>query len=141
MKTKNYLALIAAVALLATTAYFSQKIFLYYSIEQTSVEKAVSSPAATKQFTLIADEKTYTLQVEKETTVLEAMHAAGSSGFVFSGKEYPMLGFFVESINGKTAPQGYYWIFYVNGAQSNTGISTTIIRGGDTIEWRLEESY
>lgn len=64
-----------------------------------------------------------------------------SGEFTFSGREYPSLGFFVESINGKYGGDGFYWILYVNGASSNTGASQTKLHAGDAVEWRYEKGY
>lgn len=90
---------------------------------------------------LVAGEAEYVDVLPEGSTVLEAMEHLRSEGFTFEGREYPSLGFFVESINGKKASSGYYWIFYMNGKQSGTGISQTPVSGGDTIEWRLEAAY
>ncbi len=74
-------------------------------------------------------------------SLLSAMQAATSDGLVFTGKEYPSLGFFVESINGKHAEDGYYWFLYVNDKSSNAGVSETTVHAGDLIEWRYKQSY
>ncbi len=65
---------------------------------------------------------------------------ASSSNFTFAGREYPSLGFFVESINGKKGTNGYYWFLYVNGKSSDTGASETHLKTGDVIEWKYEKS-
>ena len=67
--------------------------------------------------------------------------AASSTSLTFTGRNYPSLGFFVESIDGKQAGNGSAWIFYVNGKESQTGISSTMLHPGDTVEWRYEKSY
>ena len=64
-----------------------------------------------------------------------------ATDFVFTGHEYPSMGMFVDSINGKKNTGGYYWIFYVNGKSSQYGISSAVVHPGDTIEWKYERGY
>ena len=74
------------------------------------------------------------------SAVLDAMNELSSTrDFKFTGKDYPSLGFFVESINGKKNADGFYWILYVNGKSSDLGVSQAKIRAGDTIEWKYEK--
>ncbi len=63
---------------------------------------------------------------------------ASSEALTFTGKEFPSLGFFVESINDVKNAGGKYWILYRNGAQSKVGASSATISPGDVIEWRYE---
>lgn len=82
----------------------------------------------------------YTIPVLASGTVLDAMRAfASSSAFSFTGRDYPTLGFFVESINGMAAAHGSNWMLYVNGKQSSKGASSATVAPGDTVEWRYEE--
>ena len=84
----------------------------------------------------------YAADVENGATVLDAMRELGTSeGFTFTGREYPSLGFFVDSINGRKNADGYYWILYVNGTSSSSGASQTVLSSGDTVEWRYEQGY
>ena len=81
----------------------------------------------------------YDAGIPADSTVLEAMRALLDSGAItFSGREYPSLGFFVESLNGKYGGDGFYWILYVNGKTSETGASQTSLKAGDAVEWRYE---
>jgi hypothetical protein len=66
---------------------------------------------------------------------------ASNTSFAFTGREYIGMGFFVESINGKTNADSSYWILYKNGKLSSTGISQTTLHAGDSVEWRYEKSY
>ncbi len=79
--------------------------------------------------------------VASEVTVLAAMQEATKDGLVFTGREYPGLGFFVESINGTSGGDGYYWFLYINDESSSTGASGTLVRPGDIVEWRYKQSY
>jgi hypothetical protein len=77
--------------------------------------------------------------LEKET-VLAAMQAyASSSDFRYSGKMYPSLGFFVESINGRQNADGYYWTLYVGGKLSGFGASQAEVTPQEKIEWRYQK--
>jgi hypothetical protein len=84
----------------------------------------------------------YTIPVTAHETVLDAMYAyASSSSFTFTGRDYPSLGFFVESIGGKQNAGGAYWILYLNGTSSSLGASSALVDPGDRLEWRYEKSY
>ncbi|MEK7093008.1 MAG: DUF4430 domain-containing protein [Patescibacteria group bacterium] len=103
-----------------------------------STAPAVPSSA---NVTLAAGTTTYAAHIDGSKTVIELMRSLPSSGFVFSGDEYPSLGYFVESINGKKNGDGKYWILYINGKPSDLGASNATIHAGDTVEWRFEKSY
>ena len=106
----------------------------------TSVTETVPAPAPNT--TLSVDGSSYMAFAPAGSTVIDAMRIlASTTGFSFSGKGYPSLGFFVDSINGKKAESGYNWILYVNGKLSGTGASQTTLKAGDAIEWRYEASY
>ncbi len=95
--------------------------------------------------TLKASDRTYNLNLQPNTTLLEAMRqltAQSAQPFIFSGKEYPSLGFFVEEINGiKNDPgSGKYWIYYINGQTAQIGISNYQVKQNDLIEWKYETS-
>ena len=74
--------------------------------------------------------------VETSMTLLEKQNPV----FTFTEKEFPSLGQFVSSINGKVNASGYYWFFSVNGTESNSGISQTVLHPGDVIEWKYEHA-
>lgn len=116
--------------------------------EQTVVSDPTSTPTNARaalpapNVTLSVAGESYTAFAPQGSTVLDAMKIlASTSAFVFSGKDYPSLGFFVDSINGKKAESGYNWILYVNGTLSGTGASQTTLKAGDAIEWRYERNY
>ncbi len=98
------------------------------------------APAPTQaQATLIVAGRSYPLILEVNTTVLGAMQELVSSGVLsFTGKEFPSLGFFVESINGVKNAGGAYWMLYQNGTQSKVGVSSVPVSPGDVIEWKYE---
>ena len=103
---------------------------------------APAAAVATAQATLVVGEAAYPLSALAGETVLDAMRAlASSSAFAFTGREYPGLGFFVESIGGKRNGDGKYWVFYVNGVSAAMGVSATRLQAGDLIEWKYETGY
>lgn len=94
---------------------------------------------------LKASDRTYTLNLQPGTTLLEAMRRLiiqSAQPFIFSGKEYPSLGFFVEEINEiKNDPgSGKYWIYYINDQTAQIGISNYQVKQDDLIEWKYETS-
>jgi hypothetical protein len=102
--------------------------------------KSAASPAATG--TLVVDGTRYALTAPIGVTLKEAMDRLETEGgFSYESRNYSGLGAFVTAINGRTSGSGQYWILYVNGAKSSTGISATRLRQGDVIEWKLEQSY
>jgi hypothetical protein len=101
---------------------------------------ATATPAP--DITISVASTSYPVFVPPGATVLDAMNAAASStSLTFTGRDYPSLGFFVDSIDSKEGGNGYAWIFYVNGKQSQTGISSTLLHSGDSVEWRYEKNY
>ena len=108
----------------------------------TTISAAQTPPAQTPNVTLSVAGKSYTAFVPVGSSVLELMRAlASKSDFSFTGREYPSLGFFVDSINGKKAERGSNWMLYFNGRLSNTGASQTTLKAGDSVEWKYEKSY
>jgi len=95
--------------------------------------------------TLKVSDKTYNLLFKNQETLFQAMQRLtimSNQPFLFSGKEYPTLGYFVEKINEKqnNNKTGEYWIYYVNNQSAQTGISNYYLKEGDVIEWKYEKS-
>lgn len=106
----------------------------------SSKEDAGSKSPLTATFSV--EGKSYTTTLTDTASVLDGMRTLeSSSDFIFTGKEYPGMGFFVESINSKKNADGYYWFLYINGKSSEAGASQTKISAGDTIEWRYEKEH
>lgn len=85
---------------------------------------------------------TFTACVHPGMTVIDMMSALADEGRLsYAGSQYPGLGFFVEVINGQSAPEGSYWILYYNGKTSDFGASGLSVKAGDTIEWRIDKRY
>ncbi len=47
------------------------------------------------------------------------------------------MGELVEEINGVNNGNGYYLIYYVNGAKAKAGAGKYVTKNGDRIEWKL----
>jgi len=108
--------------------------------EATSTPEMLVTPMP--NVTIAVASTTYAVYTAVGSTVLDAMQAAASStSFIFTGREYPSLGYFVESIGGKKNADGYYWFLYVNGKSSDTGASQTNLSTGDAVEWRYKKEY
>ncbi|MEK7601492.1 MAG: DUF4430 domain-containing protein [Patescibacteria group bacterium] len=129
----------AATPLVATTTEPAQTAPRHApaSISQTS-----AAPSPANNVTFKAGDRIYGTYIASNESVLALMRSlASTTDFKFTGKEYPSLGFFVESINGKKNGDGAYWILYINGKSSDLGASNATIHAGDTVEWRYEKSY
>jgi len=68
-------------------------------------------------------------------TALELLKASHS----VKTKEFSGIGEFIKEIDGKAAESGYFWAFYLNGAQATVGASSYVTKVGDKIEWKLEK--
>ncbi len=163
---KKYFALIIVIGALSTGAYFSQKSFV--ELENAPITKSTEvvspkievkpqsparvhatpppfKPATTSEQPEIpahSDATSYVIPVHASGSVLDAMRAfASTTSFRFEGRDYPSLGFFVESINGKKPAGGFVWIFYVNGVKSGKGVSSMHVTPDDNVEWKYEKSY
>ena len=90
--------------------------------------------------TLIIGTTTYQIPSHDNETLIDAMRRLTSQNdhFTFAGQEYSGLGFFVTSINGLSAHNGYNWMLYVNGKESDVGASHIRINHYSTIEWKYE---
>lgn len=83
---------------------------------------------------------TISVPVYREGTVLEMMREGKKNGtLTFEGREYPGLGFFVETVQSISPPEGRYWILYINGAPATLGVSRAKVQVGDVVDWRLEK--
>jgi len=114
------------------------------TVVRTSVSSPVPLPVVkmSANASLTVAEHLYPLTVHAGETVLEAMRdLVSTTDLVFTGEDYPGLGFFVESINGKKNGGGEYWVFYVNSVSASVGVSTQTVSVGDTIAWKYEKGY
>ncbi len=143
MSIKQKTILVAGGAIIAIL--FGMYFFLSASAKIREVTPPVlpAAPAtSTTNFTLSVGDAMYHAHIPADTTVIGAMNILSSTtSFTFTGREYPSLGFFVDSINGKKNNGGLYWFLYVNGKSSETGASATTLHDGDIVEWRYEKNH
>jgi hypothetical protein len=113
-----------------------------WSAPQATTKEIAASPPVPAGITVSIEGVGYAAAVRDDSSVLTVMQTLQTTGdFTFSGREYPALGFFVESINGKKNNDGYYWFLYVNGKESGKGASQTLLSTGDIVEWRYKKGY
>lgn len=124
---------------------------------ETSVQPAAAAPITREQASTTAASPIAPCGATATLTILSAPHAVCVSAtstvlgimqdlfargeIVYAGRDYPGLGFFVETINGEGAPSGSSWILYINGKPSDIGASGARVKPGDTALWRIEKSY
>jgi hypothetical protein len=103
---------------------------------------ASTSTAIVANAMIKVNDTAYPVGITPGETGIEAMRALQSSGVLtFTGRDYPGLGFFVDSLGGVANGGGMYWVFYVNGKSATSGISSVVLSPGDVIEWKYEKGY
>lgn len=103
----------------------------------TEISETKTIPA-----TLAINDTTYQLNINPGSSVYELMEEAKKTGLNYQTKNFGSgLGYFVEEINNiKQKPrENLYWIYYINGAKAQIGISNYIIQPNDLITWKYEE--
>ena len=84
-------------------------------------------------------DKIIPLFIRAGTSLYDAVSSARDNGqIVFSGKSYPMLGFFVNDIGSLHNGNGKYLFYYINGKEASVGVSSYIPKDGDVVEWKLK---
>lgn len=92
-----------------------------------------------EKVTLILGNQIINLSFEHNTLFYDALAQAKDEGkIIFSGKNYPGLGFFVTDIGTLHAGNGKNLLYYINGKQASVGVSSYTLKDGDIIEWKLE---
>lgn len=91
--------------------------------------------------TLRINGKNATLAVKEGSTAFDLMVAARDEGYMnFTYKDFGGdLGYFIESINGLKSTKDYFWIYYINGAKANAGVSNYTLKSQDVITWNYEK--
>lgn len=89
---------------------------------------------------LKVQDQSYTVKIKEGSSAYELMLELKKQGLTFSGSEYSGIGFYVSEINGlvENKKTRAYWTVYINGKQSNLGVSALILKENDTIEWKYE---
>ncbi|MBP9759995.1 MAG: DUF4430 domain-containing protein [Candidatus Pacebacteria bacterium] len=122
----------------------SDQTLIIKNLGTTPEVRAVPLPTSKNDTTQAngAEVDTYRVPVYTEGTVLSAMEAYRDTGvFTFSGRDFPGIGFFIDTVQGRKATDTHFWILYVNGRTSNVGVSQARVKQGDVVEWKYEDEY
>ena len=93
----------------------------------------------TTSFTVVVSGETIPLSVRTRTSLYDALLLAKENKqIIFSGKNYPVLGFFVTDIGSLHTGDGKNLIYYINNKEANVGVSSYLPKDGDIILWKLE---
>lgn len=112
-----------------------------YPTEKTNTEVMVSVLREPITVTLAIPQKTYETNVENKSSVYDLMeHLRNTQGLLFESEYYTGMGFFITSLSGtKQNPKNSdYWTLYINDKESQTGVSSALLKNGDSVEWKLE---
>lgn len=105
-------------------------------------EHSVFNNPDTIPFALTVSGKTYSLNVDPQSTLYDAMlELSQRKELTFSATYHSGIGYFIDEIKGTKNGNNKYWFFYVNGESSTVGVSTYVPKAGDVIEWKFKESY
>ncbi len=105
-------------------------------IDSEKINKNISVSLSVRQ-------ATSAFEVPDGSSVFDAMNILASqenSNFTFHSTYYSGMGYFIDEINGEKNRDNAFWVYYVNGAEASIGASNYILKNGDTIRWRLEDS-
>ena len=111
-----------------------------------SIQKPPTVDIVTEQpekiATLEIENKRYTSEIDKETSVYDFMTKLQNEGRVnFKDKNYIGMGKLIEELNGIRGDGDRFWIYYVNGKQAKIGVSNYKINPGDVVSWKYEKDY
>ena len=121
-------------------------LFLVFSQTQKNVLSPKSVIAEKNEFaikqiyiTLIVDEKTFHFALNAGQSLYDTLLSAKENKqIVFSGKNYPGLGFFVTDIGSLHNGNGKYLFYYINNKEASVGVSSFLPQNGDVILWKLK---
>ena len=110
-------------------------------------DAGVSEKQPDEQVRLIIDNnqsrEVLLVDISGQPSVAELMQQAKADGrLAMEAEDYGgSMGLFITAINAtKNGDQpGHYWRFYVNGKLAPAGVSATVVKAGDQIEWRFEQ--
>ena len=140
---------VLVVGSLAFAGYYYQSVIISPNSASNST---YLTPLATSPNTFVLSVNTFNLVLNLSSgqkslqenftdgeNLYDALKAAtAKEGISMTSKEYPRMGYLVESIGGeKNGTDGKYWQFLVNGKYANEGASSYRIKTGDVIEWKF----
>lgn len=106
-------------------------------IAETSIQKIEN------EYAVEIDGATYKIMMPENSTAYDLMSALKDNGkLTFSEKEYAGMGKFIEEINGikNDVGKNTFWLYYINNAPAQAGISNYVLKPGDIITWKYEEA-
>jgi len=107
----------------------------------TTVTTTLAPIESSEKFaTIIVNQKQYPIYSTTSTLYQILQSLSQNNEIEITTKYFPGMGEFVETINGITNDKiaGKYWIYYINGAVAQIGISQYIPKQNDIIEWKYE---
>ncbi len=142
MKTEKYkIIFITVVFILVLVLLYSYK-NISVSVENKGMKNVDSSTGSKKEnisATLIVGGKKILLTSQINSSLYDVLLEAKKNNQInFTGKVYPLLGFFVDSIDNLKNKDGKYLFYYINGKEASVGVSNYILKDGDVIEWKLK---
>ncbi len=107
-----------------------------------SPQPFLDSPTPTDRPTVLAESTVS--PVVQQLTLIATMSGQTVEGLLTSSaqvefQDFGTVGKFVKSINGLASDDHSYWALYVNGEYSQTGVSQTVLRTGDVVDFVYEE--
>lgn len=117
-------------------------------ITATSTAEAPTSqnpnfPVDLSSGTFIILGKTYPVQFIENSSVYQVLKQLNDEGKItINFKDYSGLGYFVDGIDGihTDTVHAKYWIYYINGAKAQIGISNYFLKQNDVITWKYENA-
>jgi hypothetical protein len=108
----------------------------------TTVPASAAAQAVAHLTVAASTTRSFELPIEGGTSLADAMTAlAKHSDFSFRSHESSGMGMFIDSIEGLSNADGYYWILWINGAKAGVGASSLVLHPGDEVGWRYEKGY
>lgn len=111
--------------------------------QQSEIQQDIGTPVDLAQGTFIINGKNYPVSFIAHQNVYEVMKQLHESGKIkVDFKNYSGLGYFVDGIDGVKSDtfRAKYWIYYINSAKAQIGISQYELKSGDVITWKYENA-
>ncbi len=107
------------------------------------IPQSTSTPVNLTQGTFIISGKSYPVEFILGSSVYSVMKNLNDNGKVsIKFKNYSGLGHFVDGLDGVNSDtfRAKYWIYYINGAKAQIGISQYALKQNDIITWKYEQA-
>lgn len=144
---KHHHARSLVIGLLLALALFSLGILTGLStqtVHAPDLDTFTSSETSTATVTLMIDFEDGNLQTfqniawHEGETVYDVLKIASERGLFVTTKDYGGdMGVFIQAIGGKAGSGERFWQYWVNNVYGSKGASTSIVKPGDNIEWKL----